>query len=106
MTDAWSKTHFSLLEAAKLLPRRPHISTLHRWRSRGVHGVKLATVKIGGRRMVEGGELDRFIEAVTAAADGQPLPVRTAKQRERAIEVAEGELARESVGSSGKPKNK
>ena len=51
--DIASTTYFSFPEAAKRLPSRPHISTWHRWRTRGVHGIKLATVKIGGRRMVD-----------------------------------------------------
>ena len=101
MTDTWAKTYYSLREAAKLLPGRPHISTLHRWRTRGVHGVKLATVKIGGRRMVEASSLDQFCEAVTCASDGQPKPIRTSRQRQRAIEAAEKELDRE-FGRSGK----
>lgn len=98
MTDTWAKTYYSLREAAAILPGRPHVSTLVRWRTRGVHGVKLATVKIGGRRMVESSALDEFLEAVTAAADGQPLPTRSAKQREKAILAAERELAREGIG--------
>ena len=93
--DISATTYFTFAEAAKRLPGRPHISTWHRWRTRGVHGVKLATVKIGGRRMVAADDLQRFIEAVTCAADGQPTPIRTAKQRERAIEAAERELDRD-----------
>jgi hypothetical protein len=96
-----STTYLSLSEAASLLPGRPHISTLHRWRLRGVHGVKLVTAKVGGRRMVAAEELDRFIESVTAAADGEPQPVRTARQRQRSIESAERELATE-LGRRGK----
>jgi hypothetical protein len=94
-----SQKYYLLTEAAKLLPSCPHISTLHRWRLRGVRGVKLPTVMVGGRRMVTADELGRFIEAVTCAADGQPQPVRTARRREQAIEAAERELARESIGT-------
>ena len=94
-----STTYLSFAEVAKLLPGRPHISTLHRWRTRGVHGVKLATVKIGGRRMVEASSLDQFCEAVTCAADGQAQPIRTSRQREKAIAAAERELAKEGIGA-------
>ena len=93
--DISSTKYLSFAEAAKLLPGRPHVSTWHRWRTHGVHGVKLATVKIGGRRMVTADDLQRFIEAVTCAADGQPAPVRTSRQREKAIAAAEKQLARE-----------
>ena len=100
--DILSKTYLSFAEAAKRLPSHPHISTWHRWRTRGVHGVKLATVKIGGRRMVTADDLQRFIEAVTcAAADGQAAPIRTATQRQRSIEAAERELDRE-FGRTGR----
>jgi hypothetical protein len=39
--DFSPETLLSLTEAAALLPGRPHVSTLHRWRLRGVRGVKL-----------------------------------------------------------------
>ena len=97
MNDLNAK-YLTFKQAAQTLPGRPHISTLARWRSRGIHGVKLTTVKIGGRRMVAADDLQRFIEAVTCAADGQPAPTRTSKQRQRAVERAEAELRREGVG--------
>ncbi len=39
----------SLAQASRLLPGRPHPSTLWRWRKKGVRGIKLKTVQIGGR---------------------------------------------------------
>lgn len=86
---------FSLAQAAKLLPGRPHISTLHRWRLKGVKGVKLDTVVVGGRRFVTREALERFVQATTAAANGFPLPTRTPRQRERDIADAEREFDRE-----------
>ncbi len=83
----------SLAEAAKILPGNPHLSTLHRWRVRGIRGIKLATLKIGGRRFVRRDALEEFIAATTAAAGGQPRPVRTRRQREKAISQAEADLA-------------
>ena len=94
MNDLNAK-YLTFKQAAQSLPGQPHISTLARWRSRGIHGVKLTTVKIGGRRMVAADELQRFIEAVTCAADGQATPIRTSKQRQKSIEAAERELDRE-----------
>ena len=63
-----------------------------RWRLRGIRGVKLETIKIGGRRFTSAEALARFIEQSTAAADGLPLPTRTNRQREAAIRRAEREL--------------
>ena len=76
-------------QAAAELPGRPHISTLHRWRQTGVKGVKLRTVRVGGKRMVDRISLQEFIDAVTAAADDEPTRSQTPHQRERAIELAE-----------------
>jgi len=49
MIDITTETLLSLLDAAKQLPGRPHVSTLYRWRIRGVRGVRLETVLVGGR---------------------------------------------------------
>ena len=38
-----------VLLAARLGGRRIHVSTLHRWRSRGIGGRTLDAVRIGGR---------------------------------------------------------
>ena len=59
----------TLREAAKLLPRRPNISTLHRWRQKGIRGVRLDTCLIGGIYYTSHEALQRFIEATTAAAE-------------------------------------
>jgi hypothetical protein len=79
--------------AAVSLQHRPHVATVWRWVQSGCRGVKLETVLIGGRRYTSKEALERFIERTTAAANGDVIPVRTAKQRQKAIEVAERELA-------------
>jgi len=92
-----TETLVTLIQASQLLPGHPHISTLHRWRMRGVQGIKLETCRVGGRRFTSREALDRFCAATTAAAaDGGPCPVRTPKQRQRDIEAAEAELASEN----------
>lgn len=101
MAISRSRKFITLNEASRRLPGHPHLSTLHRWRTRGVNGIRLITKKIGARRVVEATELDRFIEAVTCVADGVPVPARTSRQREQAILAAERELDRE-FGRSGK----
>jgi hypothetical protein len=94
----------TLTEASKILPGRPHISSLWRWHRRGVRGVRLETLVVAGRRFTSLESLERFTAATTAAADGQPMPTRTSKQREKAIAAAEAELAREGIGNSLKVK--
>lgn len=64
----------SFAEACKKLPGRPNLATLWRWRTAGVRGVKLATVLIGGRRMVSRSMLNAFFDEVTAAGEGSVNP--------------------------------
>lgn len=95
--DLSQETLLTFPQAAATLPGRPHVSTLHRWRLRGVRGVKLETCLIGGRRYTSQEALERFSAATTAAANGEAPKVRTPTQRERAIRQAEQELAREGI---------
>ena len=90
--DFSSETLLSLSAAAKLLPGRPHPSTLHRWRLRGLRGVKLKTVLIGGRRFTSSEALSRFSVAVTAASSVDRLPLRTDSLTQKDAERAEREL--------------
>ena len=86
-----------LRDAAKRLPGRPHISTMWRWHKRGVRGIRLATVVIGGQRYTSEEALQEFIDATTEAHDrGVALPTTpidvTRRRRQAAIEKAEREL--------------
>ncbi len=86
-----SHDYLTLSQAANSLPGRPHLSTLHRWRLRGVRGVRLRTCLIGGRRFTTSGWLDEFIAATSAAADGQ-VSTAPSSSREAAIRAAEAEI--------------
>ena len=72
--------------------QRPHPSTVYRWRLAGVRGVRLETVRCGGRRLTSIEAVRRFLAGVTAATDGVSAPVRTNRQRQAAIDRAEREL--------------
>ncbi|HUY32009.1 MAG TPA: DUF1580 domain-containing protein [Pirellulales bacterium] len=95
--DLANETPLSLSEATALLPGRPHLSTVWRWVLKGVRGVRLETLVSGGRRYTTHEALERFVAGTTAAAHGQPAPVRTPKQRARAIAAAEAELERAGI---------
>jgi len=97
MIDIQAEQMLTIADAARELPGRPHISTLWRWIQRGCRGVKLETILLGGMRYTSREALQRFADAVTAAADGKPAPSRTSSQRERAIEAAEAELERAGI---------
>jgi hypothetical protein len=64
-----SETLIPLADAAELLPVRPSLSTLSRWRREGFRGVKLETVVVGRRRCTSLEALERFIAATTERAD-------------------------------------
>mgnify|MGYP001051795030 FL=1 len=48
--DFQNETLCSIKEAAKLFPGRPHIATVWRYVHHGVHGQRLETIKVGGKR--------------------------------------------------------
>ena len=52
---------------------------------RGRAGVKLETILISSKHYTSREALQRFVERTTAAADGEPTPSRTSRQRERDI---------------------
>jgi hypothetical protein len=91
--DLSAETPITLAEAARTLPGGAvHVSTIHRWRLKGVRGVRLATFLRGGIRCTTDEAIERFFAATTAAADGQVPPTLTSKQRESAIRKAEREF--------------
>ena len=95
MIDFRNEQLLTLTEAAGLLPRRrrgkkPHVSTLHRWASRGLHGVKLETIQVGGTRCTTVGALQRFFDQL--AGTTPPNPTQQNASSKRAIEAAEAEL--------------
>ena len=79
------------------IPGRPNLSTLHRWRLRGIAGVKLPVIYCGGRVFVDPAALEKFFADVTAAKEGTTPQPRTNKQRDRAIAAAERELAQAGI---------
>ncbi len=76
---------------------RPHPSTCHRHRLTGCHGVRLITVRCGGKRLTSVEAVHRFNEAVTLAADGEQPQVRTPKQRSRDAESATKQLQQAGI---------
>ena len=93
MIDLSSDTLLTFPQAAKYLPGNRHISSLHRWRLRGVRGHKLETILVGGRRYTSVAAIEIFIAATTAAANGEQPSARSPRQRQCAIEQAERALS-------------
>jgi hypothetical protein len=92
MVDITTEKLFQFHHARELIPGRPAIQTLHRWRLRGIRGHKLETILIGGKRFTSIEAIERFSAALSGQADDSLKP-RTPKQRQRAHENALAELA-------------
>ncbi len=104
MIDIATETVLSLKEAREKLPRRrnsarPDLATMYRWaQPQGVRGVRLETIMIGGTRCTNLESLQRFFNALTAAAEAErPAPTPTEKNRKEKIEAAEKRLARAGI---------
>ena len=78
--------------------RRKSLATLHRWRLRGVNGMRQGTCRIGAMRFTSLEAIDRFIVAQNPA-DAPAAPAITASQRIRQSEAARTELQRMGVSS-------
>jgi hypothetical protein len=70
-------------------------STLWRWHRKGIAGVKLETICLGGTRFVSSEGLSRFFTAVTEAKSGEEPGVPAAR---------EVPTAKESQRSAGREK--
>lgn len=100
MIDFNGETLISLADAAKSLParrggKRPHISCLYRWTTRGCKGVVLESIQVGGTRCTSKEAIGRFLEALTFPHSSEPR--RSPTQRRRAAERAQRELERQGV---------
>jgi hypothetical protein len=69
MNEMATLTYMPLNEVAKRLPGHPHISTIHRWVSDGVRGVRLRSQRIGNRVFTTEEWIDEFIEELNTTDD-------------------------------------
>lgn len=70
MIELKSETIVSFSEASNHLPRRraskrPHPATLYRWASKGLHGIKLETIQVGGTLCTSIEALQRFFDSLS-----------------------------------------
>lgn len=87
-------------KAGRVIGTDPSIATLHRWRLKGVTApdgsmVKLASIRVGGRRYVRRSDLDAFVAGLNPGID--TIPARTPSTRRRDAESAVARLARQGV---------
>ncbi len=72
-----------LAKASPDFPGRPHTSTLLRWALRGVKGIKLETVIVGGRRFTSLEAIQRFIERLSKSEAGENSPQQRGRRNSR-----------------------
>ena len=101
MIDVNSENLIALADVPAHLPHRRsgkkiHRSTSFRWAQRGIDGIRLEVLSIGGTKFTSLEALQRFFDRLSAVADGMPVApqARTSNQRERAATKANDELAR------------
>lgn len=84
-----SEKLISLAQATHHVPNRPTVRTVWRWHLIGVDGVRLETVKVGGRRYTSEEALERFYRRLTNPTESHPTD---SSRRAREIREAEAEL--------------
>ena len=96
MIDLENESVFPLTDAPKKVPQRGrhpmHIGTGYRWAQRGLRGIKLETLQIGGAKFTSAEALQRFFERLTSLDSGEPK-TRTVKARASQSAKANTELA-------------
>jgi hypothetical protein len=95
--DVENEEIITLMQACRLFPPNGvSPATMARWvGQRGVRGVRLATIVIGGRRLTSREAVAKFIAAQNS--EETPSPTITQAQRQRQAEAAQKELARAGV---------
>ncbi len=83
--DILKEKLLTLEQAARFFPGRVAPSTIWRWHRKGVRGVRLETIVIGGKRFTSAQALERFAAASTAASEPSSITdvaVATAQGRD------------------------
>ena len=92
MIDITRESTVSFAAAPAIIPGRPHISQVYRWASRGLRGIRLEWVQVGGQRYTSREAIQRFISRLTAAAGGEAAPTPPPARRQAEVSRAESEL--------------
>ncbi len=94
MIDITTERLLTLSEASALLPGRPSICTIWRWRTKGARGRRLESCVLGAKVYTSREALQRFAQQ----QGGTVAPSsRTPAAREKAIARAEKELAQAGI---------
>ena len=94
MIDLREETLIALRDVPRWLPRcsmtgKPvHVSAIYRWATRGIQGVTLETIKVGGTTYTSAEALQRFAEHRDQTSHGPNGQPPTTAQRKNQIERA------------------
>jgi hypothetical protein len=66
-TSEAATDYITLLEAVPYFLTRPHKNTVVRWANKGCYGIKLRTVRYGGKRLTRKIWVEKFNQAVLSA---------------------------------------
>ena len=94
MIDTKSEQLRLLTKAASAVPGNPHASTLIRWSLRGLRGIRLETVLVGGRRFTSIEAIARFLARLN---DPATVPIATVS-RARQEQIARANRQLDSEG--------
>lgn len=72
MLDMLEENLLNLSQAARIFPGGPHKSTVHRYVTHGIHGVRLETVLVGGKRLTSKEAIVRFLMTLNAQCPPRP----------------------------------
>lgn len=77
MIDLASESLITLSDAARLRPasrggRPTHASTIYRWATRGIRGVRLEVIRLGGVTYTSREALQRFADRLTSESASPP----------------------------------
>ena len=78
-----------------------HLSTVHRWRQRGVRGTKLACVRIGGRWFATREAISAFLTALNGGAIALAAEGEATRERRAAREAAEAAAVEQRLIARG-----
>lgn len=109
MIDVAAESLIPLRDVPRCLPPRPngkrvHISAVYRWTLRGIKGVVLETIRVGGTRYTSREAIQRFSEQLTGAPAVLPSPAKAGRVRQRQIEQANAAVSK-ALGLNDPPRS-
>lgn len=98
---------FALNEVPGRLPKRISLQTVYRWATKGVNGIVLESIRVGGRKFTSSEAIQRFLRASNPVPQprgaARPSPARERRLRERDVALSQERLARRLGVTAGEP---